>query len=108
MEFYKVRNEVGTSDNTPPTEYGSWIEYWEGSSNERAKICYRKGCSNAQDLVGAHVRLVDSPQKLYIVPLCKSCNNSDDVLDVSAPLVSVNSGNVIRGSFFDNLQPMEY
>jgi hypothetical protein len=33
MEFYKVRNAVETSDNKPPTEYSSWIEYWEGRSN---------------------------------------------------------------------------
>ncbi len=86
----KVKNLRGTGDRKP-VGYNSWLEFWEARSGEKATMCKSISCSSKTDLVGAHVKKVDSNDgKWYIVPLCKGCNARDDEFYVSGTLVAVN------------------
>lgn len=92
MGNYKVKNLNGTSDNTAPSGYSSWKDYWERKSGQTANICHRLYCSSTYYIVGAHVQLVDGGNEWYIVPLCNAHNQSTDVeFYVTAPLVPVNT-----------------
>lgn len=69
---------------------GNWIRYWEDATKLKAGYCHNIQCYKlATD--GAHVQLVDSPnKKWYIVPLCHECNcQHGQDLWVTGPLVSV-------------------
>lgn len=88
----KVINLNGTSRFNVPSGYSSWIEYWEAVTGLKASICSAAGCFNKSDLVGAHVQKVNSSdKKMYIVPLCRGCNQRTDEFDVYMPLAPVPS-----------------
>lgn len=78
-----VRNINGTS-NRKPKGFNSWKDFWEHYKNEEFFICSNRRCLNLAE-VGAHVQKVgsSSSKEWYIVPLCKSCNNSTDEFAVS-------------------------
>jgi hypothetical protein len=87
----KVKNVVGSSRWPAPSGYSSWLDYWEKKSGKRVSICGVVGCSNT-DLVGAHVKKVNSTdEKYYITPICRSCNQRTDEFDVIWELVSLPS-----------------
>ena len=86
----RVKNIKGTAGKTCYCD--TWIDHWynHGSANRFPKVCSTVGCNN-KDLVGAHVRRYDAiDDRHYIVPLCRSCNQSENILDVRAELVSAN------------------
>ncbi|MDR3094383.1 MAG: hypothetical protein LBU62_07080 [Bacteroidales bacterium] len=88
----KVKNLNGTK-GLIPNGYGSWLEYWEAKSGQRATKCMRVGCSvtGRSNLVGAHVKKVGSyDNSWYIVPLCQADNMRTDEFSVSDLLVPVN------------------
>lgn len=90
--MYKVKNLKGTSDRVP-NGYNSWLHYWESATGQVASKCNRLGCgvTGRSNLVGAHVKKVDSlDNNWYIVPLCQADNMSSDVFYVLGPLVPVN------------------
>ncbi len=82
MSIYKVRN---LREGGRP---GNWIQYWEDATGQKADVCHNVLCSKkATD--GAHVQLVNSTGKWYIVPLCHECNCQFGAeLTVTGPLVS--------------------
>lgn len=72
-----VRNADNTGEETCPC--GQWIDHFRLHSRRPGKVCYAADCSNATDLVGAHVIPTSgSAGTVYIVPLCKSCNARTD------------------------------
>lgn len=79
----KVINVNGSSRWPAPSGYASWLDYWK-AHNGSAYCCSAYDCSGT-DLVGAHVRKYNSTdQRMYIVPICRSCNNRTDAFDVLA------------------------
>ncbi|NOR44521.1 MAG: hypothetical protein GQ534_02960 [Candidatus Delongbacteria bacterium] len=86
-----VKNLKNTSDNT--CKCNSWIDHWERYTKNNAIFCSVQKCVD-QAKVGAHVLKVSSTDKdWYIVPLCYSCNKSDNNLDIgstSLALANVN------------------
>ncbi|GMO12043.1 MAG: hypothetical protein Ta2D_13980 [Rickettsiales bacterium] len=89
MTLIKVKNLKGTSDNNAPS--GSWIKDWERVSGKKATKC--SYCGSISNLVGAHIKKVDSiDNDWYIVPFCSSCNQTEkEFLVDSSLLVSVNN-----------------
>jgi len=77
MSFIDVKNKKGTSGNTPPSGYSSWIEFWEKKKGTKATKCEVMSCSGKVDL-GGHVIKHGEGSKEYILPMCYSCNNKPD------------------------------
>ena len=96
MATYKVKNLNGTSDNTVPSGYKSWLDFWSKKSGEPISICQKQFCfEKATD--GAHVQIDNGGNEWYIVPLCHQHNLSKEVeFYVDGPLVPVNSLYPIR------------
>jgi hypothetical protein len=76
----EVKNISGTSGRKCDC-CDSWKGHWEKITNEKARACSRKGCSN-RATVGAHVmRTADSTWR--IVPLCHECNKRRDWMELN-------------------------
>lgn len=74
--YIEVKNLNGTTKNKPVNDK-TWLEGWmrvKGVNSIVSCSNFTCICSNMLDLVGAHVKKLDSNEH-YIVPLCKSCNN---------------------------------
>ena len=89
-----VKNAVNTSNLRLPFIYAAWLEYWEskkGELNTSKKYKCPTGCGNAShrsELDGCHVQKVfDMSGKMYIVPLCSSCNHRSDYFYVEEDLL---------------------
>ena len=91
-----IKNASNTADLQPPYPYGTWIEYWEGKSGNKLNAykkyeCPAEDCSNAcyrEDFDGCHVQKVfDDTHKMYIIPLCSSCNHRNDYFFVEENLL---------------------
>ena len=83
-DVIKVRNIGDTSDEVSPCKH-EWIGYWQDKTWLRAPtFCANMRCNNedhSPEIIGAHVRIVGEPNNdrdAWIVPLCKSCNSSDN------------------------------
>ncbi len=76
-EVVEVKNKKGTSDNTPPPGYSSWLDFWEKKKKSKATRCEVLSCAGAAN-VGGHVIKVGEGSKEYILPMCYSCNNKPD------------------------------
>ena len=72
----EVRNIPNTSNDTSPWD-DSWKDYWERNTKRAFGNCIKMGCNERAE-VGAHVERVDKPRDVYIVPLCKGCNNPNN------------------------------
>ena len=74
----RVKSLQGTEDNSCKC-CGSWRKHWS-IHNGGVPALWCRGCGvlmPEKDLVGGHVFKVNSTDhKWYVVPLCKSCNNS--------------------------------
>ena len=91
--FIKVKNLNGTTDNSPPSQYSSWKEWWEKQKNREFLLCSCTDCFNLAE-VGAHVKKVNGGNEWYIAPLCKECNAKTDSFYVSKDdLAKINSSN---------------
>lgn len=84
--YIKVTNGVNTTGRKWPSGYTSWLDFWE-KNRFQASFCYSVGCTETEDLVGAHVEKVEgnlypnSPKlkgDLFIIPLCKKCNGKSE------------------------------
>ena len=72
-----VKNKKITSDSVVPAKYSSWLDFWEKKKNEKAINCKVQYCTGEAE-VGGHVYIVGESSKVYIMPLCYSCNNKKD------------------------------
>lgn len=74
-----VINAAGTSrDPKPDHGCGSWIDHWRARTHRSGDRCSNLACLSVEDIVGAHVFVdepLQMPQGLWILPLCKACNN---------------------------------
>ena len=78
MSNVRVKNMKGTSNQSPPSGYVSWLDYWERNKYQKALACSNVACKKraTTDLCGGHVQHFygRGDSKGYIVPLCPSCN----------------------------------
>ena len=71
----EVKNKQGTSLCDPTGPYTSWKDYWEKQSGQSwPQTCIIKGC-DGEASVGAHVYANECTYKVFIVPMCASCNS---------------------------------
>ena len=78
VETISVRHMEGSS-KYKPIGFDSWKSFWESkmpdhhfpSQTEKCACC--KKDTHPDDFVGAHIVCVDN-KKMYIYPLCNSCN----------------------------------
>lgn len=80
----KVRHVKGSTNQEVP-EGGTWKEYWERQSERNGTYkkfpLYNQNCpccnilTKPEDFVGAHVERVNNSDKVYICPVCRSCNS---------------------------------
>ena len=81
-----VKNLKGTSDNLP-NGYSSWRDFWESKKGYWPSKCAAYGCYGKPE-VGAHViKVYGNDKSWYIVPLCYSCNNSDNTFYVDESML---------------------
>ncbi len=89
----KVRNSKGTTRFDKPAGCSSWLNYWEQSKMEIKRFIKRKCPACGQfyfgiSFVGAHVQKAPCKDRsMYIVPLCRACNNRTDVFDINSQLM---------------------
>jgi len=87
----KVKNINGTSDTF--CKCGSWLRHWRNFSGQTYIYCAEKSCHRT-DLVGTHVQKGgdSTDQNWYIVPLCKTHNESKGEIAINDTykLVSAN------------------
>lgn len=85
-----VKNIYGTSNNTCKCD--SWLSHWEKFSGKIAGMCSKTNCLSDENLVGAHVKLVNSQDdSWYIAPLCGRHNQMYEAIDIGrVTLVSAN------------------
>lgn len=94
MGRFVVRNIGGTS--LRKCSHGSWLNHWRHETRSRRLRCATLRCQNLAE-VGAHVHELTSNRgsnwRQWIVPLCKSCNNSRQDLELEGhvALVSANT-----------------
>jgi hypothetical protein len=77
----RVKNIIGSSNSLPPAGYSSWLDFWKAHyhGNQPLRCAAYSHGSEHTDLVGAHVKKVDSSDNSwYIVPLCKALNASTE------------------------------
>ena len=89
----KVVNAIGTSDKICPSQYKSWLDFWECRKGEKATYC-RHCNKNSNDLVGGHVNIATQDfdgkwyrtSDCYITPICAKCNNPENnyIFDVKS------------------------
>ena len=85
----KVKNIPGTSDKQPPSGFSSWKQYYESIKGIDASKAIGEKESN---IVGGHVRKVKGDDKhMYIVPLTRAQNNSNEPFNVDLPLAPIPS-----------------
>ena len=93
-----VKNVPNSSEYKEPNG-NSCIGYWEEKASfdiKKDTIYYCPACNKAMSkkdstLDGAHVYKLDNPYEWYFVPLCSTCNNSNNTkpFDVDTKLVPV-------------------
>lgn len=79
MDFIEVRNEKDTSEERAPSEYKSWLDFWEKKKGKKAVSCEVMTCDHIAE-VGGHVIKIDDKNYLdvYIMLLCYACNNKPE------------------------------
>ena len=110
LSRYGWKNVKGSSKSSPyPENLGSWLAYYVANTDRDAS---KDSCSNLycphngkesdyryilcmkheMDIVGGHVYQADSDDKTqYIVPLCKTCNASNDELVLRPGTIAVSA-----------------
>lgn len=77
MAFIDIKNKKGTSGNTPPAGYSSWINFWEKKKGRIATQCLANNCHGNPDN-GGHVIKAGQGGKEYILPICDTHNNKSE------------------------------
>ena len=86
----RVKNVDGTSYSTPPSNYASWLDFWEQKSGLKSQKC--GNCSDKALLGGHVIQASATDNKRYIVPLCMKCNkiSSNETFKVDTVLIEIN------------------
>ena len=72
-EAKKVKNMKGTR-KCKPKVFKSWKNLWSRKSGGKwPKDCKINGCAKSA-FCGGHVKFRGKPSKVFIIPLCRSCN----------------------------------
>jgi hypothetical protein len=86
-----VKNVNGTAENNCHGE--SWLDHWKTYSGQRANYCVVKGCGGRSE-AGGHVQACGTTDdNVYIIPLCRACNDKhgqEMVIFDGVNLVSIN------------------
>jgi hypothetical protein len=92
----KVKNLNGTSDKS--CICGNWISHWVNYAQHNGVLmCSVIDCISNDDVVGAHVKKMNTDLKHYIIPLCQSHNKSNSILEVgNVRFVSANTSETCR------------
>ena len=85
----KIKNINGTSDNV--CLCGSWLKHWGNFSVQVASKCSVIDCYQTNNLVGAHVQIVDYFANWFIVPLCQRHNMSQGELEIANHIETVSA-----------------
>ena len=87
QEMWKSKKTTGKNF----CQCGSCEEHWENFIGMPLTMqsCSVQGCANKAE-VGGHIASENYPEG-YIVPLCKSCNQSDETFQVNANSVFVSA-----------------
>ena len=52
----------------------SWLDHWKRYSGQRTLYCVVRGCGGKPE-VGGHVQVYGtSDETIYVIPLCRACN----------------------------------
>ncbi len=95
----EVKNSENTTNLLSPEE--NWLDYWKNNNKKNQDVdkCVVIGCENNAE-VGAHIEKIVglNSTELYIIPLCKSCNNQrGEVLDIDSDTSLVKLNNIGLG-----------
>lgn len=53
----------------------SWLDHWKKYSGQRANYCVVRGCGGRPE-VGGHVQECGkTDENMYVIPLCRECND---------------------------------
>ena len=53
----------------------SWLDHWRKYSGQRTNYCVVRKCGGKPE-VGGHVQVCGTPDdNLYVLPLCRACND---------------------------------
>lgn len=91
-----VYNVLDTKKEPNPEGYTSFLEFWMNRTGEEVDVCASDAAhvcksgkrAETDEIVGAHVRIdgISCPSDwAWIVPLCKKCNNDDNILPIKIP-----------------------
>ena len=73
----QVKNIEGTHA-CAPRGFKTWKQYWiRQTGRDWPKRCRISGCSKTA-IGGGHVHIRDHSTKVYIIPMCNSCNNAQN------------------------------
>lgn len=80
--MYEIVHNANDTGNSKRKNGESWIEYWKHTTGKnlptKCYCCDRLSMSFNYEFDGAHVQrvaeLATPSRRLYIVPLCKDCN----------------------------------
>ena len=78
-----------------PIGFKSWKDFWESkipnahfpSKLEKCACCNED--TQPKDFVGAHVVSIENSDKMYIYPLCKTCNDTYGKRKAKSPIFEV-------------------
>lgn len=91
-----VYNVMDTKNEPKPERCATFLDYWKNRSGEEVDVCTSDSshvCKSGKwaetdEIVGAHVRIdgIFCPSDwAWIVPLCKKCNNDDNIRPIRIP-----------------------
>lgn len=83
----EVCNVVGSTEDAPPSEYDSWLDYWEKNTSNTVQDFFTcPSCNKTKQIkvlndkgemvdgaVGGHVE--NQNGESFICPICKKCND---------------------------------
>ena len=100
-----VKHMKNTS-NLQPNDSTSWKQFWEKrmsstfpTQKEKCPCCH-KG-RNPDDFVGSHIYEVADKNKMYIYPICKSCNSEHGEGKTESPIFNVLNARCVTFHFSD-------
>jgi len=98
------------SSKYQPKNGGTWKDFWLKNANERKFPIDETKClscgnpTKANDFVGGHIVEVANPNKMYICPVCRSCNSTYGEGKESSPEFQVTKNDCVDFTFSDAIE----